>query len=135
MIKFSWKKINDNLDWNAQSVLEYFFLKRKIPIPKYLNRQIPKKVKEAAKSYYPKGSCFVKNIDEVLKGTETPNDLYMYLELASKRNVFDYHIRGILYLPVALVEEYQLQWVELNPLLKIENNKVHFIYEEQEKQQ
>jgi len=135
MIKFSWKKINDNLDWNAHSVLEYFFLKQEILPPCYLTRKIPKKVKEAVSWPYPSGACFIININEVLVGAESPNDLYMYLELASKRNIFDYHIKNALYLPIPLVEEYQLQWVELNPLLKIEKSKVYFKYEEQEKQQ
>jgi hypothetical protein len=134
MIKFSWKKINDKLDWNAHSVLEYFFLKQEIFPPCYLTRKIPRNVKMAASQPYPSGTCFIKNINEVLKGAKTPHELYMYLELASKRSVFDYRIRSILYLPIPLVEEYQLQWVELNPLLKIENNKVYFKYEEQEKQ-
>jgi len=134
MIKFSWKKINDKLDWNAMSVLEYFFLKQEIPLPYYLNRKIPRSVKEAAMRPYPSGTCYIKNIDEVLVGAQAPNELYMYLELASKRSVFDYRIRGLTYLPLPLVEEYQLQWVELNPLLKIEQNKVYFKYEEQERQ-
>jgi len=130
MIRFSWKKINDKLGWNANSVLEYFFLKQEILPPCYLTRKIPKSVIQFAKEPYPSGACYIKNIDEVLKGAETPNDLYMYLELASKRGVFDYHVRGVLHLPVPLVEEYQIQWVELNPLLKIENNKVFFKYED-----
>jgi len=130
MIKFSWKKINDKLDWNALSVLEYFFLKQEISLPYYLTRKIPKGVWKCAYEPYPSGTCFIKNINEVLKGAEAPNELYMYLELASKRSVFDYRMRGILYLPLPLIEEYQLQWVELNPLLKIKENKIYFKYEE-----
>jgi len=129
MIKFSWKKVNDKLDWNAFSVLDYFFLKQKMLLPSYMPQKIPKKVEKAILQPYPKGTCFIRNIDRVLGNAQNPNDLYMYLELASKRNVFDYNIRGTLYLPLPLVEGYQIQWVELNPLLKIENEKVYFYYE------
>jgi hypothetical protein len=133
MTKFSWKKINDIFGWNAFSVLEYFFLKQGIPVPPYLNRKIPKIVKGAADCPYIIGSCFLINLDDVLRAAEAPNELYMYIELASKRNVFDYHVRGMRHLPLALVEEYQIEWIEINPLMKIENNNIYFLYE-QEKQ-
>lgn len=134
MIKFSWKKINDKLGWNPTSVLEYFFLKQEKFPPCYLSRKVPKSVVEFAKKPYPSGPCYIRNIDKVLEEAQNPNELYQYLELASKRGVFDYYVRGNITLPIALIEEYHIQWVELNPLLKIENNKIHFKYEEQEKQ-
>ena len=133
MIKFSWKKINDKFGWNPQNVLQYFFLKREMKVPTYINTRVPMIVKNYAKEPYPKGPCFIKNIDEVLEGANSPNDLYIYLELASKRNVFDYLVRGVLYLPIALVEEYHLGLIELNPLLKIEKDKIYFKYEKQER--
>jgi hypothetical protein len=124
MIKFSWKKLNDKFDWNAYSVLEYFFLREEIFPPCYLHRKIPKKVKQAAAQPYEKGPCFIKNIKEVLNGAVCPNELYLYLELASKRSIFDYHMRGVLYLPIVLAEEYQLEWIEINPLLTVENSPI-----------
>lgn len=128
MIKFSWKKINDKLGWNPYNVLDYFCLKRGIASLNSV-KVSTKEVKDFAKLPYPSGTCFLRNIDELLESNEYPNDIYMYLELASKRNVFDYHMRGITYLPLPLVEEYHLEWVKRNPLLKIENNKVYFKYE------
>lgn len=130
MIKFSWKKINNKFGWNATSVLEYFFLKQNISIPKYLNRKIPKIVVDYAKQPYPKGPCYLLNINDVLEFTKNPNELYLYLELASKRSVFDYYMRGIIYLPLPLVEEYQIPWIELNPLLNVKNDKLYFKYED-----
>ncbi len=130
MIKFSWKKVNDKLGWNPYNVLDYFFLKQGV-VSKYSSKKVPKEVQLLVKQPYPKGSCFIRNINEVLIEAERPNDLYMYLELASKRSIFDYHMRGALYLPLPLVEEYHLDWVKLNPLLKIENNKIYFKYEQE----
>jgi len=133
MTKFSWKKINNKFAWNAYSVLEYFFLKQEIFPPCYLHRKIPKNVKDAAMQPYIKGACFILNLNEVLNAATAPNELYMYLELASKRNIFDYHVRGMIHLPLALSEEYQLEWIKINPMLEIEKDKIIFKYE-QEKQ-
>jgi hypothetical protein len=129
MIKFSWKKINDKLDWQAFSVLEYFFIKRGIRVPGYLRPRQPLKVCKQAVLPFPKGDCFVLNIDEVLQGATDPNHLYLYLELASKRNVFDYAIRGMRYLPLVYVDEHRKVWVEQNPLLEVVGDKVYFKYE------
>jgi hypothetical protein len=131
MKKFSWKKINDKFGWNAYSVLEYFYLKQDIPLPNFLSRKVPEKVRKAAALPYDDGPCFVINLNKVLKGAESPSHLYTYLELASKRNIFDYKIRGIRYLPIILVPEYLHKWVEVNPLLKIENNNIYFKYEQE----
>jgi hypothetical protein len=134
MIKFSWKKINDKLDWNAYSVLEYFYLLHQLPIPPFLRNPIPKNVKEFARAPLEQGPCFIVNSHVLLGRAKNPNELYMYLELASKRNIFDYLVRGVKHLPVALVPEYQLEWVKLNPMLKIENENVYFKYEQEIKQ-
>jgi hypothetical protein len=134
MIKFSWKKINDKFDWNAPSVLEYFFLIRDLKVPAYLHRKIPKLVKQKAMEGLIAGPCFLINPDAALTGAVAPNDLYMYLELASKRNIFDYTIRKVKHLPLVLVEEYQLQWIEINPMMEIKNNNIYFKYEQEKKQ-
>jgi len=131
MIKFSWKKINDKFDWNAYSVLEYFYLKQEIDIPSFLNRKIPEKVKRAAILPYDSGPCFLIHPNKALKSINTPNHLYIYLELASKRNIFDYSIRRARHLSLALVDEYMLELVKINPMLKIENGNVYFKYEQE----
>jgi hypothetical protein len=131
MIKFSWRKINNKFGWNAYCVLEYFFLNQNLPIPPYLCRKIPYKVKKAATGKYIRGPCFLINPNEVLLNAKEPNDLYMYIELASKRNIFDYYIRGIKHLPLILVPEYLIEWVKINPMLEIKNENVYFKYEQE----
>lgn len=132
MIKFSWKKINDRFSWNAYSVLEYFYLKQGIDIPPFLYRRIPLGVQKAAREPYMPGPCFLINLDGALNNAEYPNDLYNYLELASKRNSFDYKFRGTLYLPTALAEEYHLTLAEVNPMLEIKEDKIYFKYEQEQ---
>lgn len=131
MITFSWKKINDKFRWNPQSVLEYFYLKQNLKVPPFLVRKIPEKVKLEAKKAYPSGSCFILNINKALLETTDPNYLYMYLELASQRNKFDYVIRGWKHLPLILVNDYLLNWVHLNPMLEIKNDNIYFKYEQE----
>jgi len=133
MIRFSWKKINDKFDWNEHSALEYMFLKQGLKPPSYLTRKIPDIVKRASCLPYEQGPCFLRYPNEALLAATAPNYLYLYLELASKRNIFDWHIRGILHLPLVLAEEYQMPWIEINPMLEIENDNIYFKYE-QEKQ-
>lgn len=131
MITFSWKKINTKFEWNADKVLKYFFLKQKLNIPPYLVKNVPLIVSKEAQKPYPKGPCFLIYPNRILTEAKTPNNLYMYLELASMRNTFDYSIRGIRYLPLIMVPEYLKGCLEVNPYLKVENDKVYFIYEQE----
>jgi hypothetical protein len=129
MIKFSWKKINDKLDWNAMSVLEYFYLKQNIKPPHFIARKIPKKVVELSKLPYYSGVCYLINPNDALENATDSWYLYMYLELASKRNIFDYQTRGIKTLPLALVPEYMRHSIAFNTMLEINEEKVIFKYE------
>lgn len=131
MIRFSWKKINDKFGWNAYSVLEYFYLQQEIEIPPFLYRKIPLNVRKQAMYPYIKGPCYLINIDLALQNAIDGLNLYNYIELASKRNVFDYNIRGILYLPTVLAEEYHLSLAEVNPMLEIREDKIYFKYEQE----
>ena len=132
MIRFSWKKINDRFDWNAYSVLQYFYIKQGIPIPSHLKHGRLKKVMLVVNLPYPKGDCYLLNPNDLLDSASNPNDIYLYLELASKRNVFDYQMRKVKHLPLVMAEEYQLQWIELNPLLTIQNENIYFKFEQEQ---
>ena len=131
MIKFSWKKINDKFGWNAYSVLEYFFLKQGLKIPPYLTRKVPQNVWKYALLPYEQGPCFLINPNIVLERATAPNELYLYFELASKRNYLDYVVRGVKHLPLPLVPQYQMDWVKINPLLIINNGNIYFKYEQE----
>ena len=134
MIKFSWEKINNKFNWNGYSVLEYFFLMQHVSMPKYLNRKIPAIVKTAAMQPYESGPCFLINPNVALKRAPSPNELHLYLETASKRNIFDYLIRGVKHTPLVLVPEYQHKWIEINPMMQIEKENIYFLYEQETKQ-
>ena len=129
MIKFSWKKINNRFGWNAQQVLQYFYCKRGIKSQFYLGEKKYNVIREASKPW-PEGDCYIINLDEVLRMAQDPNYLYYYLELASKRNLFDYKLRGINYLPIQFVPEYLMGLVDTNPMLEVRDEKIYFKYEQ-----
>jgi hypothetical protein len=127
MIKFSWEKINNRLGWNGYKVLGYFYYKQNISTKMRLNTS--KEVINFAHEPYPDGPCFLVNINEALENTTDPGYLYNYLELASKRNIFDYKMRGIKALPVILVPEYLEGFLSTNPMLEVKNGNVYFKFE------
>ena len=128
MIKFSWEAVNNKFGWNAGKVLQYFYLKSRIKPPSYCGK-LTKEVKLAANLPYPCGACYIRNIDTALENIKDPNNLYIYLELASKRSLFDYKIRGNKHLPLPLVPEYLMGLVETNPMLEVKDGNVYFKYE------
>ena len=129
MIKFSWKKINNRFGWNAQRVIQYFYAKRGIKPQFYLPKPENNVIKEANKPW-PTGYCYLVNVDEVLRRAQDPNYLYYYLELASKRDLFDYKMRAVVYLRIQFVPEYLMGLVETNPMLEVKDDKLYFKYEQ-----
>jgi len=133
MIKFSWKTINDKLNWNMVAVVSYFYLVRGL---KPQNMLVPLAAKNYSKLPIPAGDCYIINIDEFLKkeaARSSTYDIYLYLELASKRSLFDYKMRGIKWLPEEVVVEHNiadevrestLLWLDIN------TRTIHFKYEE-----
>jgi len=110
MIKFSWKKLNDTLNWSIQAVVKHFYTK--LPLPA--------------------GDCYILNIEELLQkeaNVSSNYDIYLYIELASKRSLFDYKMRGVKHLKLALVEPHLIPMIEESSILNIENDNVHFKYE------
>ena len=124
MIKFSWKKLNNKFGWNAYKVLDFIYWKQG-KSPKFYLKQSFLKTET-----YPKGDCYFINLDAALENATDPNHLYIYLELASKRNLFDYKMRGITYLPIQFVPEYLMGLVDANPMLEVKDEKIYFKYEQ-----
>jgi len=117
MIKFSWKKINDKLDWDIRDVVNYFSatLHKSEPFP------------------LPSGDCYILNIDGLFYKSKyyQVQEKYIYLELASRRNLFDYNVRGIKHLHIAFIEDYHLYYIHDSDLFKLSENNIHFKYEQE----
>ena len=118
-MKFSWKKINNKLKWDPIEVVDYFM-----------------SIHYGYEAFaIPRGPCFILNLKNLFTDEDyyTTVELYLYLELASKRNIFDYKLRGVRYLPAAFAEQYQLNEIQNSKLFELKDNNIHFKYE-QEKQ-
>lgn len=129
MIKFSWKKLNNKFGWNAQNVIQYFYYKRNIKPQFYLGQPKQEVIKSTVEPWIT-GECYLINVDEALRMAQDPQYLYYYLELASKRSLFDYKMRGVNYLPVQFVPEYLMGLVDINPMLEVKDEKIYFKYEQ-----
>lgn len=131
MVTYSWQKINNKFDWNYYNVVAYFFLKENVKVPADIKKGITTKVVAEAHKPYPKGPCFILNLKELLESNSRAIDIYNYLEIASLRNGFDYKVRHTTTVPLALLEEYHLQYVDSHPLIEVENETIYLKYEEQ----
>jgi len=60
----------------------------------------------------------------------TEDELYIYLDLASRRNFYDYKYNRDCRLKTIVVNDYDIEKLKMNTLLKIENNEIKFKYEE-----
>lgn len=131
MIKYSWKRINNRFDWKPHEVLQYFYANRQLKIPTFLGRRSPKPIRLGELNYY-KGPCFLINPDDLLNDAKSIHDLYDYIELASRRNIFDYNIRRSIHLPKYLMPEmYDEARIINNPYLSVDDTNVYFKYEQE----
>jgi hypothetical protein len=131
MIKFSWNKINNNFDWMALDVLRYFYLMSGADLSLSPGRGISAKIKMEVSKPYPSGPCYLIHPRKLFTAQHEHWRVYNYLELASKRSLFDYQLRGVKHLPLALVPEYMKGLLETNPLLEVKDGNVYFKYEQE----
>ena len=80
-----------------------------------------------AKALY--GDSFLINPLPLFKNKADSLYIIQYIILASKRSYFLYKQYRIKYLDLTLYPDIDIASIKSNPLLKIENNKLHFIYE------
>lgn len=122
MIRYNWKALKIRTKNDPTKVVEFFrhTLQPKMNMPDYVRRTLL--------STSTKDSFLLNNKDfssNTLRGTIL--ERYWYIYLASKRNYADYAVKGNLWLYTALCDVD----VSNNRLLIINNNKIHFKYEEQ----
>lgn len=69
-----------------------------------------------------------KLLENSLRGSDT--ELYIYLDLASKRNIYDYKYMKKSTLKSYYATEYDVNKLHMNTLLEIKNDEIKFKYEE-----
>lgn len=129
MIKFSWNKINNKFGWVANDVLHYFYLKNGVKTEHFVHKKFT--VLRSVNKPYPSGPCYLINPRGLFTGGHDHLHVYNYLELASKRSLFDYQLRGVRHLPLALVPGCLTGLLQTNPLLEVKDGNVYFKYEQE----
>jgi len=79
-------------------------------------------------------NSFLLNPEELLDNTRsyTNSELFIYLELAAKRNFMDFHLRQEKGIPIYYIEdEYDLTKLKMNSLLDVTDKVVRLKYEEE----
>lgn len=129
MVKFNFEKIEKICEYQPSHVMAHFYWLAHLKIP---SEVIPRRTTFTRKRI--KGPSFLHNLKEVLLQDVGMGYKYQYIRLASMRNYFDYKVRNIDYLPCIVAEaDGQERYLE-NPLLNINDNNIHFNYEQIEQE-
>jgi hypothetical protein len=133
MIKYNWEDLKKYTNNDISKILEYL---SNVYVLKGTMYDYLLKHKWAAKIYNSKEtkSSYLLNVDDLVLNSlnGTKDEQYVYLDLASKRDIFTYYnTKGnVIFLPVWKVEEYyNLNTLKSNRLLTIDSNNIYLIYE------
>jgi len=133
MIKFNWDNIKKYTKNDIPKILEYFSNVYVLQgtMYNYLTEH-----KWAAKIYNDKSpkNDYILNINDLLANEEnaTQEEQYVYIDLASKRDIFTYYnTRGnVIFLPTWKVEKYyNINALKTNRLLTIDSDNIYLVYE------
>lgn len=133
MITFNWEDIKKYTKGDISKILEYFTNVYVLQgtMYDYLNTH-----NWAAQIYNSKNAqnSYLLNIKDLIlnDSNATPEEQYVYLDLASRRDTFAYYnTKGkVIFLPTWKVEKYyNLQALKTNRLLDINDKNIYLIYE------
>lgn len=79
-----------------------------------------------------KGTSFILNPEPLFKSDKNVDILYkiQYIKLAAKRDYALYKLYGCRTLDLSYFPDIDVELLKTNPLLKIVNNQLHFLYED-----
>jgi len=130
MITYNWEELKKHSKNDISKILEYF---TNVYVLKGTMYDYLLTHKWAAAAHQP-GSNYILNIDDLILNdlNATREEQYVYLDLASKRDLFTYHnTKGrVVFLYTWKVEKYyNIQQLKTNRLLNIDDNNIYLIYE------
>lgn len=133
MIRYNWELIKKHTNNDISRILKYFNNIYVLKDAQYNFLINNKWAVNIHNSKEPK-PCFLLNVDALMINAENalPNEQYVYLDLASRRDFFTYmNSKGrVTYLPTWKIEGvYDINKLKTNRLLMIENNNIYFIHE------
>lgn len=135
MLKFNWKNIKKYTKHDMQKINDYFTNVYLIKDNAYVFIMD----NEYASLIYHNGeerSSYMMNLEGFLRNRlrATKEELFVYLDLLSRRNSFTYYnTKGkVLHIPIwKACDTYDIDKLKANRLLKIDEHNIHFIYEEE----
>ena len=130
MITYNWEAIKKNSKGDVSKILEFF---TNVYVLKGTMYDYLLANKWASVAHQP-GHNYILNIDDLILNdlNATKEEQYVYLDLASKRDLFTYHnTKGrVIFLYTWKVEkDYNIQQLKTNRLLNIDDNNIYLIYE------
>jgi hypothetical protein len=133
MIKYNWEELKKYSKTDVKKILEYFTNVYVLKGTMYEYLLNHKWAAAAYNSKEPKNS-YILNIDALILDEEgaTDDEKFVYLELASMRDVFTYHnTKGrVIFLENWKVEKhYNINALKTNRLLTVDNNNIYLVYE------
>ena len=134
MIRYNWETIKKHTQQKPELVIDYFKNIYVLKGEMYSYMQANKFARSIVGSDEYKSS-YLLNIDGLIMNNEraTLTEQYIYLDLASMRDVFSlYNSKGRKrYLQEwEIADDYDIKKLEINKLLIISDKKIYFIYEE-----
>jgi hypothetical protein len=136
MIKYNWEVIKKNTGNDISKILEYFSNVYVLKGTMY-NYLISHKWAAAIYKSEEPESNYILNIDDLILNVEnaTKEEQYVYLDLASKRDIFTYYnTKGrVIFLYGWKIEKYyNINELKTNRLLNVDANNIYLIYEGEE---
>ena len=130
MITYNWEELKKHSKNDISKILEYF---TNVYVLKGTMYDYLLTHKWANAAHQP-GNNYILNIDDLILNdlNATKEEQYVYLDLASKRDLFTYHnTKGrVIFLYTWKVEkDYNIQQLKTNRLLNIDDNNIYLIYE------
>lgn len=133
MIKYNWQELKKYSKNDIKKILEYF---TNIYVLKGTMYDYLKSHNWALSVYNSKEpkTSYLLNIDDFILNdvNATSDEQFIYLDLASKRDIFTYHnTKGsVIFLPTWKVEKYyNLNMLKSNRLLIVDDKNIYFLYE------
>jgi hypothetical protein len=121
---FDLKKLESKANSNYTNFVEILRLH-------YLKKTIPRSYKDKVKPVIGlHGQSFLLNPKPLFYAKVDLVYKVQYIKLAARRNYIDYKLYGNKYLDVLHFPDLNVDAIQYNPLLKINDNKLYFKYEE-----
>ncbi len=131
VIRYNWGLLKKYTNLDTKLMLDFFdnVYVKKTENYFYINDWAARIVKES-KNNAPQYLLNAKALINIAN-TVTSAEVFIYLDLASKRNYFSFinSKKKVDYLPVWKVDEYSVEQLKMNRLLNIDDNNIYLIYE------